>query len=176
MGNPVRKTLIGALAAGAIALAYMNWHLATTSVDVSPLAVSVPATSEADALKEEELAPLAPLTSKDRLAETLERPLFNATRRPDPEVPETPDLAAPASDATAFGNLKLVGLMQWGANQRALIRVSGEPYARWVELGGDVNGWKLRAIENNSVVVEQDDRRHEIKLVARPDRSQTQQE
>ena len=175
MGTAARRVLIGALLSGVAVLAYVNWGLLSTGIDISPMTPRTPIEAATDQTADTNATPVAPLTTKDALAETLDRPLFNRTRKPDAREPESSETitSAPEDGPNA---LKLVGMMQWGSNRRALIRVSGEPYARWFDVGGDVDGWKLKAIERDFVVVEQDVRRREIRLAVKPEPSETGQE
>ncbi len=174
MGTLAHRVLMTALLSGIAALVAVNWQLLTTSIDISPKIENAANETEGPSSSANMIAPVAPLTTKDGLAETLDRPVFNPSRRPDVVEPSDP-AAASTSPESDNSTLKLVGMMQWGANRRALIRVSGEPYARWVEIGGHVNGWKLRAIEGDFVVVEQNDRRQQIKLAIKQAQSETEQ-
>lgn len=175
MGTLTHRVLIAALLSGTAALLVVNWQLLTTSIDISPKTDNAISETEQPPSSGGAVAPVAPLTTKDVLVETLERPVFNMSRRPDAAEPSSP-AAASASPETDDTALKLVGMMQWGGNRRALIRVSGEPYARWIEIGGHVNGWKLRAIEGDFVVVEQNDRQQQIKLAIKRAQSAPEQQ
>ena len=152
---------VGLLAALVASLGVLNWKLADLPVDISPLtevATAVEATKPAAG----EAPADAPRRSLAELSETVSRPLFHPTRRPvfvrpaapaEPEVAKAPEpLPEPAAQPS---RLSLVGVMGTGAKgRRALIRAEGQTYGTWIDAGGEIEGWRLSAIEDNRVLIE----------------------
>ena len=160
-----QSALIPYLAVVAAGLAGLNWWLATAPIDTSPIVpeplAEVAATADVPAVPN-------PLPSLSALSETLSRPLFRSDRRPptakvSPAITasETAEVApAPSADA-----LRLVGMMRSGTSaQRALIRVAGSPNASWVEKGGEIGGWVIATINEDTVSVERKGVKADLKL------------
>ena len=152
-------------------LGLVNWELAGMKIDVSPIAAGgLPAPSPAD--QPHDIAGTigpGPLAS---LGETVSRPLFNPTRRP---IVVT--VAAPPAEAAAplpelpppapVNRLSLIGLMRAGGHlDRALIRTDGQPHGTWVEVGSEIDGWRLAKIEDNRVLIENAGAKQELLLHA----------
>jgi len=149
-----------ALAGASAVLALLNWHLYTTPLDVSPLA---PDTRTAESKEAKELELSTPLDDKPLIVfeETVQRPLFNADRKPIPRSKEVAE--APAQPLVT--GMQLVGIVKSGAAPgRALIRFPGEPMGKWVPEGETVNGWHLTSVKAVSVVLEGNGRSQELKL------------
>lgn len=151
----VSAIIIGVAAAGLLAA-----HVIFGEVDISPIAPSAigpaglaPGTSDGEVRFRLEGVAV------ESLAETLERPLFWATRRPKPaEV-----VSAPANPPGI--DLRLVGVMQGDTGKlRALIVSPQQPNGRWLEEGGEVEGWRLTRIGSNAISLESGGRRHELRM------------
>lgn len=154
--------LLGAVAA----LLVLNWKISGMELDTSPLPDEVAGpTSAAPVAEHVEIRPLGPLTA---YRETLTRPLFHPSRRP--LVAPAPSAEAPAEPpaeiaAAEPSRMKLLGLIRTGARaQRALIRLEGQPYGTWVDVGGEIEGWRLSSIEPNKVLIEKNGGREELLL------------
>jgi hypothetical protein len=154
------------LGLAAALLAGVNFYQLTRAIDTSPIHGATPPTDAgsdvATVLADTEISPNA-------VSEILERPLFNAGRRPLPDAASAPQQvdnrdsgAHSPSDALA-----LVGTMRWGNTHFALIRVASEPLARWVRVGGTVDGWTLKGIERDFIVIERAAREVQIPIVAK---------
>ena len=52
------------------------------------------------------------------------------------------------------------------ANQppRALLRSANEPNGKWIAEGGEFNGWKLRKVNERSVILQSGGRSQELQL------------
>ena len=153
---------IVALAAIVAALLVLNWYLLVSPVDTSPIA---PAANPAN--RERGGSNLTtPLDGKPASAfsEFVQRPLFNSNRRPvDRPKPEV--LSAPTTPAGRFVDLRLVGVSKSASTPgRALLRFAGEQAGHWITEGETVNGWKLRSVSEQSVVVESGGISHELLL------------
>jgi general secretion pathway protein N len=98
-------------------------------------------------------APVSPLAAQalDKLSATRQRPLFSPTRRP-PAPPPTlpPPPPAPPPDVA------LLAVIMDGEDARAVIR-SGPKVMR-VQIGDDIDGWKVGQIEARLLVLSLDDR------------------
>ena len=170
-----RSGLRNGLLAGLVAaLGLLNWKLAGMPVDISPLAVEATADDPAKPAAGETPAD-APRRSLAELSETVSRPLVHPTRRPvvvRPAAPAEPDAARapeppPEPAATPPSRLSLVGVMGTGGKRRrALIRPEGQPYGTWVDAGGEIDGWRLSAIEDNRVLIEKAGGKEELRLHA----------
>lgn len=162
MNSAPRHSITLAFLVAVALLAGVNWYFLTRTIDVSPVRVSTPPVDtlpDAVKLKDVEVLPSS-------VAEILERPLFEAGRKPLQSVePVASERDEANSGVTEPGVLTLVGTMQWGNAHRALIRVASDPLARWISVGGTIEGWTLKGIEKNSIVVERNSRTVEIPLV-----------
>jgi len=156
-----KRALTLLVALGVAAMTVANWYLFTREIDKSPIRSATP-----------QLAPDPDMGAHaagfeippDSVSQILERPIFNAGRRPSPQTAD----AAVADDAqgtTRFEALTFVGTMRWSNTHLALIRVASDPLARWVRVGGSVDGWTLKGIERDFIVVERDSRRLEVPIV-----------
>ncbi len=81
--------------------------------------------------------------------ETLDRPLFHASRRPAPKQ-AVATAAAPAPDAP---KLKLVGVVIEPEGRSALIRVAGAAGPIEVYVGERIDGWRLEAIQTDRIIL-----------------------
>ncbi|MFZ0851147.1 MAG: hypothetical protein WAO08_18310 [Hyphomicrobiaceae bacterium] len=156
-----RPLMISVLLGAIAVLALLNWHLYSTPIDISPLAPEARSADSKDG-KEVELA--TPLDDKPLIVfeATVERPLFNADRKPIERNKEA--VEAPAA-ATLNTGMQLVGIAKSGGGPgRALIRFAGEPMGKWVPEGETINGWQLTAVKAFSVVLEGNGQTHELQL------------
>ena len=159
-GGSARPLMLTALLGALAILGLVNWHLYSTQVDISPLAPTA-RTGEAKEAKDVDLS--TPLDDKPLIVfeETLQRPLFNANRKP---IERKEAAEAPVAVALATG-MQLVGIVKSAdAPGRALIRFAGEPMGKWVPEGETVNGWHLAAVKTSSVVLEGNGQTQELKL------------
>lgn len=156
---------LGVAAAVALvgALAWMNWRLVDTPVDISPIA---PPAARLDGRQSgtEFAADASSRRQLPALRDTVERVLFSPTRRPPVAAAEQPPADRPArAETTSTANLRLVGVMRSGGDAwRALIRA--EDGAEWHGVGARVAGWRLAEIEPERVVLEERGRRLELSL------------
>jgi hypothetical protein len=160
-GGSARPLMLTALLGALAILGLVNWHLYSTQVDISPLAPQA-RPSEGKEAKDIDLA--TPLDDKPLIVfeETVQRPLFNADRKPIERNKEVAE--APAAIALQTG-MQLVGIVKSAdAPGRALIRFAGEPMGKWVPEGETVNGWHLAAVKTSSVVLEGNGQTQELKL------------
>jgi general secretion pathway protein N len=105
--------------------------------------------------------PLA-VHSLDDFAQTRDRPLFSPTRRPPP--PPAPPVVAAAPDPeplpppeAAPPDLSLYGIVEDAKGGRAIIKPK-DGKTMGVRVSDEVEGWKVRAIDNRHLVLALDDR------------------
>jgi hypothetical protein len=160
-GGSARPLMLTALLGALAILGLANWHLYSTQVDISPLA---PAARPSEGKEAKDIDLATPLDDKPLIVfeETVQRPLFNADRKPIERNKEVAE--APAAVALQTG-MQLVGIVKSAdAPGRALIRFAGEPMGKWVPEGETVNGWHLAAVKTSSVVLEGNGQTQELKL------------
>lgn len=166
----------GATAAwGAAALASMAlaWTAAGLDIDVSAVAPE-PVAAGATAA-DLPAAPSRPVVPRPigAYGATLERPLFEATRRPKPvDVQPVAEAVPSASEPhlTPAEELRIVGIMRprkGSSSQRVLVR-SADAQAIWVETGASIGGWTVSAIGDRTITVEGGGQRREISLFQSP--------
>ncbi|MGE0022396.1 MAG: hypothetical protein AB7S70_02055 [Hyphomicrobium sp.] len=157
----LKRALTMILALGVAAMVGVNSYLFMREIDMSPIrSAAAPAAPGPDGAEQFAGFEIPP----DAVSHILARPLFNPGRRP---IAQTAGAAA-ADDARGearFEALTFVGTMRWSNTHMALIRVASEPVARWIRVGGSVDGWTLKGIERDFIVVERASRRLEIPIV-----------
>jgi hypothetical protein len=148
-----------ALAGAVVLLALLNLHLLRSPVDISPLA---PPAGKTGTPRPDSAEPATALDKKtaEQFQEIVARPLFNPSRRPVERKETT--AAGPRAEAS---DLRLVGVMK-AADQppRALLRSVNAPNGKWIAEGAEFNGWKLRKVNERSVVLQSGARSQELKL------------
>ena len=169
MAKGRRPGLLGALLVVAGTLGVVNWRLAQQSIDISPVAATVPSGLQQNSSASGARTP-SPQSSSD-LSETTARPLFSATRRPAvaPPPPQAEETAAapdkPAEVAATASKLVLAGVMLNGAQiRRALIRSESQPNGIWAEIGSEIGGWRITEIDDVRVVIEGPSSTEELRL------------
>ena len=171
---PYSRTISAVLLCLVAALGYTNWTLARHEIDISPLTpTQVDGTDQFD-------PPVLPAdTIKQPLSdyrETVTRPLFSPTRTPavaaqagesSPQLVTAPSL--PEAIPVEPSRLKVAGvILLAGRIQRALIRAEGQPHGKWVDVGSEIQGWKLMRIEQGFVVVQREGSLEELRLHSPP--------
>lgn len=165
MNASLHRIIVGALLLAAALLATINWALITRPVDTSPIRAALPQSIETRptlALTDTEISPQA-------VAEILARPLFNAERRPLTDAASDPEAVADRGQDSQIQSapLTLVGTLRRGNTHLALIRVESEPLARWVDVGGNIDGWTLKQIDRDFIAVERAGRTFQIPIISR---------
>jgi hypothetical protein len=157
------RLAVAALAAAAGVLAWLDFGLLGDPVDISPVA---PPPGKAEARPQPSPPPATALDKRtaDQLQETVNRPLFNPSRRP---MQRTEPAARAAKVEPA--RLRLVGVMKADDGPpRALIRYADEPSGQWIAEGSEYHGWTLTKVNDGSVIVEADGRTQELVLFIPP--------
>ncbi len=137
------------------AFAYADWRVYWATIDISPLASIERPQTEPSGSPEFPAATL-PHRTEAMFPQTVARPLFHPDRKPieraKPAAIEAPP--PPPAPPPPLDKLQLVGVMRTGVNQyRALIRSSVDAPGEWLAVGDQIQGWLLRAIETDSVVL-----------------------
>lgn len=131
---------------------------------ISILAAFGPAAAQ-DTSEPAPINPLARLEPKD-FAETLQRPLFAATRRPPPPpapvIREDPPPAPPEPPA-----LTLMGVVTDQRGTHAFVKSGSPTKTRSLSLGDDVEGWKVVEIAPRRIVLERETRKFAVALFTR---------
>ena len=98
-------------------------------------------------------APVSPLAAQalERLSATRARPLFSTTRRPPAPPP-----ALPPPPPSPPPDVALLAVIMDGEDARAVIRAGQN--VRRVQIGDDIDGWKVGQIEARLLVLSLDDR------------------
>ena len=146
-------------------LAYVNWQVARTELDISPAAAD--AGAPVAAFPPLALEPPAEPPALSDFDEIVRRPLFTVARRP-PEAPaeSAPEAAAEPAAAEAeapLPELQLVGIAIDGGNRQALLRTTGAG-EEWVSEGDSVAGWRLERVAADGVVLGSGEARQELSL------------
>lgn len=168
--HPLTRLLV---VVGPIALA-ASYFLEPEDASVVPAAVRVSgaqaalppaATAQARDPGPETLPPLSALT------ETVERPLFSASRRP-PAAPEPPPVveqaAAPPPQPDPPPPLTLQGVIMGGDKTVALLRRDDTGELVTLAPGDELSGWRVGQVEPARVVLEGPDGPTELPLYPPP--------
>ncbi|MDD3676584.1 hypothetical protein, partial [Thauera propionica] len=94
------------------------------------------------------------------MGETLERPIFAATRRPPPPVAEVAADAPPPSDP--LKDVQLLGVFEIGADKHLMVRAEGK--VTRLKVGETVGPWTVRALNDREVTFAQGAERRQLVL------------
>jgi hypothetical protein len=167
MNSALRRFITAGFLIAIAIPAVATWYQLTRHIDTSPIHSATPSGTET-AGATANFSDIA--ISTDATAEILERPLFNMGRRPTPRATSSPHGPDNEKNDTQSepDALTLIGIMRWGNTHRALIRTGSDPLARWVNVGGPVDGWTLKGIERDFIVVERASREVQIPIITSP--------
>ncbi len=159
MARRGRPVLNGALLVMTAALVALTWKSATTTIDTVPIAID--AGRSAPPVPAQLPITQAQLPNSTALTETLARPLFSPSRRLPVAVAEPSDVSAETAPAQVTetaaeaSRLVLIGRIKIGSRDaRALIRGEGQESGKWVSVGGEVGGWRLTRIDDDTARIE----------------------
>jgi hypothetical protein len=96
--------------------------------------------------------------------EIIERPLFLSTRRPPEEQPEEPPEPAP-EPPSADETFTLLGVVLTPEATMALLQDDKTGEIARLQVGDQVNGWHLKAVQANSVSLSKGDQAVDLPLV-----------
>lgn len=149
------------LGATSVALALLLAYRA--SVDLHPIPSGLPASAD-----HAHIPPVRPamfgseLGALEQYGAVIERPLFNATRRPPP--PPAESLPVEAGAAQSPPRLTLVGVVLAPDQRSAIFRNITTSKVMRVREGAPLGDWTLEALETDRVVLRHRDSAHEITL------------
>jgi hypothetical protein len=158
------KAAVAALAGVAGVLAWLDFQLLQSPVDISPVA---PPPGKAEARPQQSPQPATALDkmTPEQFRETIGRPLFTPNRRPV----QRPETAARMASKAEPARLRLVGVLKPDDGPpRALIRFADEPVGKWIAEGGEYHGWTVTKVNDGSVTVEAGGRTLELILFILP--------
>lgn len=126
------------------------------SVTAMP-AMAIDPGSQAEPGAQAATASVSPLAAQplDRLSATRDRPLFSPTRRPPAPPPVIPVAPAPPPSPP---NIALLAVIMDGEEARAIVRTGPAAKTMRVQIGDDIDGWKVGQIEARQLVLLLDDR------------------
>lgn len=160
------KTIPGAIAALLLVILAVQWMLWSPEI-AEPAADAAP--TKPDAPAEERtpgsdlLARLASAESKDGYASIVEHPLFRPSRKPEP-----PPEAAPKQESTAerqaLDTLDLSAVLISPSSVSAWVSDPGKPRLQRLRIGDELNGWSVREILEDRVVLERQGERDALLL------------
>jgi hypothetical protein len=160
--------LAGLLGALCLVLIAAAWRIASLQPSLPQIAAQPPGTGAQATIE-----PIS-FAAFESFAAATARPLFAATRRPyvppPPPLPPPQPVAAPAPPpppapaAPPLPALTLVGVTFAEGQRFALVVVNGEPAARVVAQGRQLEGWTLSEIRPDRITLRHGDTEHEIRF------------
>jgi len=111
------------------------------------------------------LAALEPLPSTPPGAddETLNRPLFSRTRRPDPASQSVGSLNKPGESASGL-SISLAAIALFGGARRAYVTGDNGADGQWYRVGERVAGWVVSEIRPNELMLKSGERSAHLSL------------
>jgi hypothetical protein len=135
-----------------LVLQWRDWPPARTSVPEA--STDQPAEPVAPPSMESPLELLAPPEEKDDYAVVVERPLFLPDRRPPAEEPEDVPEDLPVEEDPAIDALDLNAVIITPTKVVAWVRDPSKKDLQDLELGDDLNGWTVKEILADRLVLE----------------------
>jgi len=152
-----RNVVLLVLSAAVVALGVVNWWVIGLELEPASTATGSVA-SAAPATAVSRLQPVDDRPLSD-FAEIVRRPLFTASRSPF-----VPNAAAGAAASPSPPDIRLTGVAIDAAKRQALLRTSQQPQGRWVAEGESIDGWLLRSVRDDAVIVASRQQTHELRL------------
>ena len=113
---------------------------------------------------EDPLARLAPPEDREAYASVTERPLFRPQRKPAEAEPEAPEPAQGAQPAVDLAGLDLSAVVITPAVVSAWVRDNKGQELKRVRLGDELEGWAVKDILRDRLVLERQGERNELVL------------
>lgn len=110
------------------------------------------------------LARLKPAADRDSYASIVERPLFRPDRKPEPPPEEAPTAASAPGTDLALDTLDLTAVMLTPTNVSAWVKDPSQPKLRRLRLGDEIEGWSVREILEDRVLLERQDEEYALVL------------
>jgi len=150
----MQSVVLGTLCAVVVALGVVNWWVMGLEPGLpSAVASNAPAGVGATLVPGPRPADDRPLSD---FAEILRRPLFTSSRSPFESGPARPE--------SLPSDMRLTGIAIDASKKQALLRTPQQPQGRWVEEGDSIDGWLLRSIRNDAVVLVSGQQTRELHL------------
>ncbi len=166
------------LAALVASLGWLDWQLFAHPSDMIEGTGASPVAAWQPTLNQDKAPEFRPATIGD-YAQTVERPVFSASRRPPkPRPPEPPPPAAPPQavaeepapvptappPAPSTDQIRLIGVMINANSRQALVRSPAAPEGKWYAENAEFDGWKLLEIYDGGIVVQSGGAKKDLKL------------
>ena len=166
----IQNFVLLVLCAVVAALGLVNWWVMELE-PVPPPAVAGSARADAPAAPVSSPRPVDDRPLSD-FEEIVRRPLFSASRSPFVPTESTPTLAGPSRRPP---DIRLTGVAIDASKKQALLRTPQQPQGRWVEEGDSIDGWLLRSVRDDAVIVASGQQTHELRLYPAQSPSSRQQ-
>ena len=143
--------LIAAALAGVLMLQWLNWPPPLTA-ERTAAPTAQEAAGGSDTGEDPATQPQLP-GDRESYASILERPIFRPDRKPEPPDDQPEDMP-PASDKSALDALDLTAVLITPALVSAWIEAPGKPKPQRLRIGDDLDGWQVREIRDDRVLLE----------------------
>ncbi|MGB5734677.1 MAG: type II secretion system protein N, partial [Thiohalocapsa sp.] len=138
----------------AVLLGVLYWQWRDWAPDLpAPMQNTIADGQPTESQRPLDASPLAPQPPKEDYASVAERPLFIADRRPPPDEPEQEDEPEPEV-LTELDGMDLTAVVITPTTVSAWIRRPNEREVQRLRLGDDFEGWMVKTIEPDRVVLE----------------------
>lgn len=136
---------------GVLTLLWKDWPPPLSQAGLS--AESAPAESTTDAAADP-LAKLKPAPERERFISVIERPIFRPDRKPEPEPDAEPSGPVTPEDNAALESMDLTGVLITPTVVSAWVKDPAQPRLRRIRIGDDFEGWSVREILDDRVVLQ----------------------
>jgi hypothetical protein len=153
--SPLRTVLLLGLCAGVAALGLVNWWVVGLEPGLPPaVAATAPAGATPAAISGLS-RPVADRPLSD-FAETLRRPLFIASR--------SPFASSRAEPSQLPLDIRVTGIAIDAGKKQVLLQTPHHPQGQWVEEGHSIDGWLLRTVRDDAVILASGQQTRELRL------------
>jgi general secretion pathway protein N len=154
--------LIAALLAGVLAYQWSGWPPPSPSLGADGALPSDGGSGQAST--EDPLARLGPPEDREAYASVIERPLFRPQRKPPEAEPDTPEPLPETQPAVDLVGLDLSAVVITPAVVSAWVRDNKAQELKRVRLGDELEGWAVKDILSDRLVLERQGERNELLL------------
>lgn len=159
------KPVLALCALGLGGLLVYQWHDWPPSSNPVTTENSTESNVSSDVPQEPDpLARLAPLESLETYGIVIERPLFRPQRKPPEPEPEQSETEPEPEIAGTLDGMDLSAVVMTPAQTEAWVRDPREPKLKPLRVGDDLEGWAVKEILNDRVVLERQGERNELLL------------
>lgn len=153
--SPIQIVLLLGLCAGVAALGLVNWWVIGLEPGLPPAAAGTAPAGATPAAISGLLRPVDDRPLSD-FAETLRRPLFIASRSPF-----GPGRAEPSQLPL---DIRVTGIAIDAVKKQVLLQTPRHPQGQWVEEGHSIDGWLLRSVRDDAVILASGQQTRELRL------------